>query len=174
MIWSLFVWAPIGNAAGPPRCTVDFRSYDDWIEPGNCSRDPPQSGRVAGGGRAARLCVCDRLFDPRRRLVRQNHAAGSSGLEFVLALVAAAIALPCGILAFGANVAVPLSWAALTNERDPDPLDSLSRGYEYLFRRPLRLRTVLGRLSWHPRGGRGFWPRASPGLPRRSSPSCWI
>ena len=60
-------------------------------------------------------------------------------LEFMLAVVVALIAIPCGILAFGANVAVPLSWAALVNERDPDTLDSLSRGYEYLFRRPLRL-----------------------------------
>ncbi|TWT82790.1 hypothetical protein CA13_42530 [Planctomycetes bacterium CA13] len=49
------------------------------------------------------------------------------------------ISIPCGILAFGANVAVPLAWSALANERDPDALDSLSRGYEYLYRRPLHL-----------------------------------
>ncbi|NND95969.1 MAG: hypothetical protein HKN47_01415 [Pirellulaceae bacterium] len=60
-------------------------------------------------------------------------------LEVPLAIVAALIALPCGILAFGANFAVPLGWAALANEKDPDALDSLSRGYEYVYRRPLQL-----------------------------------
>ncbi len=68
---------------------------------------------------------------------------GISVVEFMLAAVVALIAIPCGVLAFGANVAVPLSWAALVNERDPDTLDSLSRGYEYLFRRPLRLVTYI-------------------------------
>jgi hypothetical protein len=68
---------------------------------------------------------------------------GIQVFEFMLALVVALIAIPCGVLAFGANVAVPLSWAALVNESDPDTLDSLSRGYEYLFRRPLRLVTYV-------------------------------
>lgn len=56
----------------------------------------------------------------------------------IAALLAALIAIPCGVLSFGAGVAVPLGWAALANERDPDPLDSLSRGYESLYRRPLK------------------------------------
>ncbi|MGI9472748.1 MAG: hypothetical protein ACR2NZ_14515 [Rubripirellula sp.] len=60
-------------------------------------------------------------------------------IEAVFALLSALIAIPCGILAFGANVAVPLSWSAIANEEQPDTLDSLSRGYEYLFRRPLQL-----------------------------------
>ena len=64
-------------------------------------------------------------------------------IEALLAVVAAGIAIPCGILAFGSCVAVPLGWAALANERDPDALDSLSRGYEALFRRPLRLALYL-------------------------------
>ncbi len=51
----------------------------------------------------------------------------------------AVVAIPCGILGFGASVAVPLGWAALANEQDPDALDSLSRGYEYLYRRPLKV-----------------------------------
>ena len=62
-----------------------------------------------------------------------------SWINSILAVVTVAIAIPCGILAFGANAAIPLSWAALANERDPDALDSLSRGYEYVFRRPLQL-----------------------------------
>ncbi len=60
-------------------------------------------------------------------------------LEIPIALMVIVVAVPCGILAFGANFAVPLAWAAIANERDPDALDSLSRGYEYLLRRPLQL-----------------------------------
>ena len=60
-------------------------------------------------------------------------------LEYVLALLIVLPALACGVLGFGAYVAVPLGWAALANERDPDVLDSLSRGYEYLYRRPLNV-----------------------------------
>ncbi len=60
-------------------------------------------------------------------------------IELPLTLLVVIAAIPCGILAFGANIAVPLGWAAVANERDPDALDSLSRGYEYLLRRPLQL-----------------------------------
>ena len=49
------------------------------------------------------------------------------------------LVIPAGILGFGALIAVPLGTAALMNEADPDPIDSLSRGYEYLLRRPLHL-----------------------------------
>ena len=62
-----------------------------------------------------------------------------SWINTIFSIATVAIAIPCGILAFGANAAIPLSWAALGNERDPDALDCLSRGYEYLFRRPLQL-----------------------------------
>ncbi|MFG0262947.1 MAG: hypothetical protein ACF788_11200, partial [Novipirellula sp. JB048] len=63
----------------------------------------------------------------------------SSVAQFPLALVAAVLAIPCGLLGFGALAAVPLAWSAIVNERDPDLLDALSRGYEYLYRRPLPL-----------------------------------
>lgn len=78
-------------------------------------------------------------------------------LEGVLAMIVIAVAIPCGILVFGASFAVPLGWAAAINERDPDSLDCLSRGYEYLMRRPLHLvwyglvslvlLTVIGQLA---------------------------
>ncbi|QDT09043.1 hypothetical protein [Planctomycetes bacterium K23_9] len=60
-------------------------------------------------------------------------------IAMVAALPIALVGILCGLLAFGANVAVPLGWASLVNEKDADPLDSLSRGYEYLYRRPLHL-----------------------------------
>jgi hypothetical protein len=60
-------------------------------------------------------------------------------VDWLLSLVLVGLAIPIGMLAFGSLFAIPLSWAAIMNEREPDTLDSLSRGYEYLYRRPLRL-----------------------------------
>jgi cytochrome b subunit of formate dehydrogenase len=60
-------------------------------------------------------------------------------LQAVAGVWVALLALPAGLLVFGSLVAVPISWAALINEPDADPLDALSRGYEYLFRRPVQL-----------------------------------
>lgn len=64
---------------------------------------------------------------------------GSPVLSWLLGSLSLLIAIPAGLLAAGATVAVPLAWAAIANESEPDALDSLSRGYEYLFRRPLQL-----------------------------------
>lgn len=58
------------------------------------------------------------------------------------------LALPIGVLAFGAIFAIPLGCAAIVNEPDPDPIDSLSRGYEYLMRRPLSLFWYLFLAFW--------------------------
>jgi hypothetical protein len=60
-------------------------------------------------------------------------------LRLIAASIGALVALPAGLLAFGSYVAIPISWAALINEQEADPLDALSRGYEYLFRRPVQL-----------------------------------
>ena len=49
------------------------------------------------------------------------------------------LAVPAGLLAFGALFAIPLALVAMVNESDPDLFDSLSRGYEYLMRRPLSI-----------------------------------
>lgn len=74
-----------------------------------------------------------------------EQAVGGFGwMEVPAALLIAAIALPCGMLGFGAIVAIPLSWAAIVNEPTADALDSLSRGYESLFRRPLQLVLYVG------------------------------
>ncbi|TWU49378.1 hypothetical protein [Rubripirellula reticaptiva] len=64
--------------------------------------------------------------------------AGVSVAELGMGGLAAIIAIPAGILALGAFPAIPMAWAAVSNEPQPDPLDSLSRGYEYFYRRPLR------------------------------------
>lgn len=79
-------------------------------------------------------------------------------VQGLLGLIVALIALPSGLLTFGAMFAVPISWAALANERDADSLDSLSRGYEYLYRRPVQLvlyvliglllMSIAGGLAW--------------------------
>lgn len=64
---------------------------------------------------------------------------GIAVIEIGFAILLGLIALVCGLLAFGSHFAIPLGWAALAIEQHPDPLDSLSRGYEYLLRRPLHL-----------------------------------
>lgn len=69
----------------------------------------------------------------------ERAVGGFAGFETPVAVLIALIAIPCGVIGFGALVAVPLSWAAIINEPAADPLESLSRGYEYLFRRPLQL-----------------------------------
>lgn len=58
-------------------------------------------------------------------------------LSWLVGLGVGCLAIPLGILCFGALFAVPLALAAMVCEPDPDPIDSLSRGYEALFRRPL-------------------------------------
>ncbi len=67
--------------------------------------------------------------------------AGQVGLW--LAEIGAVLALPIvilmGLIAAGSFAAVPLAWAALVIEKRCDMFDSLSRGYEYLYRRPVHL-----------------------------------
>ncbi|KAA1262522.1 hypothetical protein LF1_50870 [Rubripirellula obstinata] len=60
-------------------------------------------------------------------------------LEWPLAIAITCISIPIGLLLFGSFVATPLAMASISNERQADPLDSLSRGYEALYRRPLHL-----------------------------------
>lgn len=55
------------------------------------------------------------------------------------AIAALPIAILIGLIAGGAVVAVPLAITAAVLEKQSDVLDSLSRGYEYLFRRPVYL-----------------------------------
>lgn len=62
-----------------------------------------------------------------------------SWLIEAIAIVAIPTAILIGLIAGGAVVAVPLAIAAAVLEKQPDVLDSLSRGYEYLYRRPVYL-----------------------------------
>lgn len=55
------------------------------------------------------------------------------------ALLALPLVILIGMLTAGAFVAVPLAWTAVAVEKRSDAIDSLSRGYEYLFRRPIQL-----------------------------------
>jgi hypothetical protein len=64
-------------------------------------------------------------------------------IEIIVALMVALAAIVGGLFAFGSHFAIPFGWAAIANEQNPDPLDSLSRGYEYLFRRPLQLAAYI-------------------------------
>lgn len=138
IVWSLLLWAPTamllarqGALLTAGRAMIGLR---------------PAIRLTAGRALAAWLAglvplVCTMAIGLLILLVGwvSRAADGVAPVEMLAAVAAAAVAIPCGILVFGAHVAVPLSWAALANEADPDALDSLSRGYEYLFRRPLRV-----------------------------------
>ena len=65
--------------------------------------------------------------------------AGLAFLEIPLAVAITIVAIPIGLLLFGSFAATPMALASIANEAQPDPLDSLSRGYESLYRRPLHL-----------------------------------
>lgn len=89
-------------------------------------------------------------------------ALDASWLAVVTGGILGVAVIPVGVLAFGALFAIPLGLTAMVCEPDPDPIDSLSRGYEYLFRRPLSLvwylaiacllilcaRLMLGGVGW--------------------------
>lgn len=60
-------------------------------------------------------------------------------LQMPLALVNAVVLIVAGVLLAGSLTSIPLALAAVLNEPDPDPLDSLSRGYEYTLRGWLQL-----------------------------------
>lgn len=86
----------------------------------------------------------------------------SSIVSIISGLIIGVVSIPIGILWFGAFFAIPLGIVAMVCERDPDAFDSLSRGYEFLFRRPLSViwyaavsmvlvyfaATLLGGVGW--------------------------
>lgn len=55
-------------------------------------------------------------------------------IQIVAAVIVAIAILPAAVLMAGGGVAVVMGLTALVNEPEPDPLDSLSRGYEYVMR----------------------------------------
>ena len=64
--------------------------------------------------------------------------SGVPVVSTLVAVVGGLAMLPAAVLAAGAVIAVPMALSALVNESDPDPLDALSRGYEYALRGWLR------------------------------------
>lgn len=136
--WSIFVWAPVALFLTRQGALLTAGRTLVGLKPGvshSIQRTP--AAWIAAVVPPACVMAIGLLILVIGWLARI--IAGVVVLEWLLAIAVVLIAIPCGMLAFGAMVAVPLSWAALSNERDPDALDSLSRGYEALFRRPLRL-----------------------------------
>lgn len=140
--WSVFIWTPVAIllsrqggllAAGRPLMPLSAavslalsRTFAGWL------------AAAVPLGCISVLAVLIMLIGWFSGLV-----GDISWFNSIMAVLTILFAIPCGVLAFGANVAIPLSWGALGNERDPDAMDSLSRGYEYLFRRPLQLGLYL-------------------------------
>jgi hypothetical protein len=72
-------------------------------------------------------------------------ASGGAGdwLGTVAVIASLPLAILTGLLTAGALVALPLALVAVGIEKQHDAFDSLSRGYEYLFRRPIQLAFYL-------------------------------
>lgn len=62
-----------------------------------------------------------------------DQVVGQTAIK-ILSIASVLVVLPAAVLLAGGIAAVPLAIAAMVNEPDPDPLDSLSRGYEYVAR----------------------------------------
>jgi hypothetical protein len=138
ILWSLLIWAPIAMLLARQGALLTAGRTMVGVKPGlshAIRRSPP--AWLAALVPLACVIAMGLLITGVGWLARLS--GGFLAWETLLAILASLVAIPCGILAFGAAVAIPLGWAALVNERDPDALDSLSRGYEYLFRRPLQL-----------------------------------
>lgn len=141
ILWTILVWAP--TAMILQRQGALLTAGRPMLPVGDVARWAARRyWRACAAAIVPALCIASILW----AVALLGALLGSVEETWVmipLAFVIAGIALPAGFLAFGSIVAVPISWAALINEREPDPLDSLSRGYEYLFRRPLQLLALL-------------------------------
>ena len=68
----------------------------------------------------------------------ENIPAVGFAIRILMRLAGIPLALVAGLIGFGSLVAIPLSWATISLERDGSSFDGLSRGYEYILRRPLQ------------------------------------
>jgi hypothetical protein len=141
ILWSIAVWAPVclGLSRQGALLTAG-RSMVPWHHVTSLMGRRYVAGLIASVVPA--LCVLMIIWPV--PLVGWFIGESTSPLiREIAACLVVLLVIPAGLLAFGSIVAVPTAWSALMNERDPDPLDSLSRGYEYLYRRPLQLASYL-------------------------------
>lgn len=64
-------------------------------------------------------------------------------LSSTLQILSLPLFIAGGVIGAGTLVAVPLAWAAIAIEEDGSSFSAISRGYEYLLRRPLQLFLLL-------------------------------
>lgn len=62
-----------------------------------------------------------------------------SWIAGIFGILGLPLALAAGIIGFGSCFAIPMAWAAISIEREGNGFDGISRGYEYVLRRPLQL-----------------------------------
>ena len=135
-IWSLVVWTPLALfMARQGGLLTAGRTMEDAVPLMKTSLLRSPRGWIT----ALVPLVCACTLGLAIVLAGWVSLVGIPVVEFVCALLASPVALVIGILVFFATTAVPLSWASLAMEREADPLDSLSRGYEYTFRRLVNL-----------------------------------
>lgn len=89
------------------------------------------------------VCVLG-LLAPVAALALADRVPGiGDAIAELLGALISPLVIVIGLIGAGSIVAIPLGWASLSIEKRNDPFDALSRGYEYLYRRPVQLAFYL-------------------------------
>ncbi|WP_146514282.1 hypothetical protein [Rubripirellula amarantea] len=136
--WSLLIWTPVILILSRQGALLAAdRSLESLPTVGSRSLRRTPSAWIASI--VPSVCVLGFCFV----ILVSGWISRLDWLAIPMSVVICLATIPAGILLFGGCFAVPLSFAAIANESQPDPLDSLSRGYEAIYRRPLHLLIYL-------------------------------
>jgi hypothetical protein len=140
--WSLVVWVPAaGFLARQGGLLTAGRTMESFSPLAKRSFARSPSAWIASV--VPSLCAAVFAVTGWGLLFGLRLSSGISVIESVLFLLIALVAIPMGMLLFGSFIATPLAIASIANEPHADPLDSLSRGYESLYRRPVHLLAAI-------------------------------
>lgn len=93
------------------------------------------------------VCVCGLAVPLMLLALLARVPTAGSWLSELLAVFIVPLVVLIGLIAAGALPAVPIAWAAIAIEKKQDPFDALSRGFEYVYRRPVHT-LFYGILCW--------------------------
>lgn len=83
------------------------------------------------------VCVCGLAVPLMLLALLTRVPAAGTWLSELLAVFIAPLVVLIGLIAAGAVPALPIAWSAIAIEKKQDPFDALSRGFEYVYRRPV-------------------------------------
>ena len=83
------------------------------------------------------VCVCGLAVPLMLLALAARVPTAGSWLSELLAVFLVPLVVLIGLIAAGAVPALPIAWSAIAIEKKQDPFDALSRGFEYVYRRPV-------------------------------------